>query len=128
MLEPLAALRKDDVRELARALGLPPQIADRIPFPGPALATRIVGEVTAERLDTVRAATAIVEEELGDTDAFQYLAVLLQDRATGIRDGRREFGQIVVVRCLDSRDARTATSVDLPWDQLHKICADHVDS
>lgn len=122
VLEPLAALRKDGVRKLARALGLPPQIADRIPFPGPALATRIVGEVTAERLETVRAATAIVEEELADTGAFQYLAVLLQDRATGIRDGRREFGQIVVIRCLHSRDARTATSVDLPWETLHRIC------
>ncbi len=122
VLEPLATLRKDGVRELARALGFSSQVADRIPFPGPALATRIVGEVTAERLETVRAATAIVEEELEDTEAFQYLAVLLQDRATGIRHGRREFGQIIVVRCLHSRDARTATSVDLPWDKLHKIC------
>jgi GMP synthase (glutamine-hydrolysing) len=122
VLEPLATLRKDGVRELARTLGFPPSLADRIPFPGPALATRIVGEVTAERLQTVRAATAIVEEELADTPAFQYMAVLLNDRATGIRDGRREFGQIVVVRCVDSVDARTATSVDLPWSKLHRIC------
>jgi GMP synthase (glutamine-hydrolysing) len=122
VLEPLATLRKDGVRELARALGFPPSLSERIPFPGPALATRIVGEVTAERLATVRAATAIVEEELQDTPAFQYMAVLLQDKATGIRHGRREFGQIVVVRCLDSVDARTATSVDLPWAKLHRIC------
>ena len=67
-------------------------------------------------------ATAIVEEELADTEAFQYLAVLLDDKATGIRAGRREFGQIVVVRCLHSVDARTATSVDLPWEKLHRIC------
>jgi GMP synthase (glutamine-hydrolysing) len=122
VLEPLATLRKDGVREVARVVGFPPKVADRIPFPGPALATRIVGEVTAERLQTVRQATAIVEEELSDTSAFQYMAVLLDDKATGIRDGRREFGQIVVVRCLNSVDARTATSVDLPWEKLHKIC------
>ena len=122
VLEPLATLRKDGVREVARALELPPSIAERIPFPGPALATRIVGEVTASRLETVRKATAIVEEELADTRAFQYMAVLLHDKATGIRGGRREFGQIVVVRCLNSVDARTATSIDLPWEKLHKIC------
>ena len=67
VLEPLATLRKDGVREVAKLLGLPPEITERIPFPGPALATRIVGEVTEERLATVRAATAIVEEELADT-------------------------------------------------------------
>jgi GMP synthase (glutamine-hydrolysing) len=122
VLEPLKTLRKDAVREVARVLGFPPELSERIPFPGPALATRIVGEVTAERLETVRKATVIVEEELADTGAFQYLAVLLNDKATGIRDGRREFGQIIVVRCLNSVDARTATSVDLPWEKLHKIC------
>jgi GMP synthase (glutamine-hydrolysing) len=122
VLEPLAMLRKDGVREVARTVGLPPEVAERIPFPGPGLATRIVGAVTAERLETVRRATAIVEEELADTGAFQYLAVLLNDKATGIRDGRREFGQIVVIRCLNSVDARTATSVDLPWEKLHRIC------
>jgi len=122
VLEPLAALRKDGVREVARLLDMPPEMCNRIPFPGPALAARIVGEVTEERLATVRAATAIVEEELGDSGAFQYMAVLLADKATGIRDGRREFGQIIVVRCLDSVDARTATAVELPWEKLHRIC------
>ena len=122
VLEPLKTLRKDGVREVAKILGLPKDITQRIPFPGPALATRIVGEVTEERLAVVRAATAIVEEELGDTGAFQYLAVLLNDRATGIQDGKREFGQIIVVRCLNSVDARVATPVDLPWEKLHRIC------
>jgi GMP synthase (glutamine-hydrolysing) len=121
VLEPLQTLRKDGVREVAKLLGLPPAIARRIPFPGPALATRIVGEVTEERLATVRAATAIVEEELADTGVFQYLAVLLGDKATGIRNGKREFGQIIVVRCVDSVDARTATAVELPWDKLRRI-------
>jgi GMP synthase (glutamine-hydrolysing) len=122
VLEPLKTLRKNSVRDVARVLGFPEEMAERIPFPGPALATRIVGEVTPDRLDTVRWATAIVEEELADTDAFQYMAVLLNDKATGIREGRREFGQIIVVRCLHSVDARTATSVDLPWEKLHAIC------
>jgi len=122
VLEPLATLRKNGVRELAQTLGLPAAITRRIPFPGPALATRIVGEVTPERLATVRAATAIVEEELADTQAFQYLAVLLEDKATGIRDGRREFGEIIVVRCLNSVDAREATAVELPWAKLTRIC------
>ena len=92
VLEPLAALRKDGVREVAKVLGCPAEVTERIPFPGPALATRIVGEVTEERLRTVRAATAIVEEELGRSGAFQYMAVLLADKATGIRAGTQDGG------------------------------------
>lgn len=122
VLEPLKTLRKDGVRAVAKALGMPDDMVHRIPFPGPALATRIVGEVTEERLATVRKATAIVEEELRSCGAFQYLAVLLNDRATGIRDGRREFGQIVVVRCIDSVDAREASATRLPWETLNRIC------
>ena len=121
VLEPLQTLRKDGVREVAKRLGLPPEIAKRIPFPGPALAARIVGEVTEERLATVRAATAIVEKDLASTGAFQYFAVLLNDRATGIRGGKREFGQIVVVRCIDSKDARKATVRRVPWPVLERI-------
>ncbi len=121
VLEPLCTLRKDGVREVAKIVGLPEEITKRIPFPGPALATRIVGEVTEERLDLIRLATAIVEEELQDSGAFQYLAVLLNDRATGIRDGQREFGHIIVVRCVNSVDARTATVVELAWDKLHRL-------
>jgi GMP synthase (glutamine-hydrolysing) len=122
VLEPLKTLRKDGVREVAKVLKLPAKITKRIPFPGPALATRIVGEVTEERLKTVRAATAIVEEELDRSRAFQYMAILLNDKATGIREGRREFGQIIVVRCIHSVDARTATPVEIPWKRLHRIC------
>ena len=122
VLEPLKTLRKDGVREVANLLGLPAEITQRMPFPGPALATRIVGEVTPERLKIVQAATAIVEEELVDSGAFQYLAVLLSDRATGIRDNKREFGQIIVVRCVESVDARTATATALSWDKLKQLC------
>lgn len=123
VIEPLKTLRKNDVRELAQHLGLPARFVKRIPFPGPALAARIVGEVTEQRLRTVRAATAIVEEELGDSGAFQYLAVLLNDKATGIRDNRREFGDIVVVRCIESVDARTASATRLAWEKLERICS-----
>ena len=122
VLEPLKTLRKDDVREVTKLLSLPAEITERIPFPGPALATRIVGEVTPERLKIVQAATAIVEEELVGSGAFQYLAVLLSDRATGIRNNKREFGQIIVVRCVESVDARTATATALSWDKLKQLC------
>lgn len=122
VVEPLKTLRKDDVRAVCEFLKLPAQITHRIPFPGPALAARIIGEVTHERLVTVRKATAIVEEELADIKAFQYLAVLLNDRATGIRNNKREFGQIIVVRCIESTDARRATATELPWKTLNRIC------
>jgi GMP synthase (glutamine-hydrolysing) len=121
VLEPLKNLRKDGVRAAAKLLGLPDAIVNRIPFPGPALAARIVGEVTEARLATVRAATAIVEEELASTGAFQYLAVLLNDYATGIRNNKREYGQIIVVRCIDSTDAREASARELSWAILHRL-------
>jgi GMP synthase (glutamine-hydrolysing) len=121
VIEPLKTLRKDGVRQVAKTLGLPAAIAQRIPFPGPALAARIVGEVTEDKLKTVRAATAIVERELGRTRAFQYFAVLLNDYATGIRNNHREFGQIIVVRCINSKDARKASVTRLPWQKLERI-------
>ena len=121
VLEPLKTLRKDGVREVAKFLDLPGEISERIPFPGPALAARIVGEVTPERLETVRTATTIVEQELADSGAFQYMAVLLNDRATGIRNNKREFGSIIVVRCIESTDARTATVTPLSWEKLNHI-------
>lgn len=122
VIEPLKTLRKDDVRRVCEVMGLPAEISRRIPFPGPALAARIVGEVTPERLETVRTATTIVEEELADSGAFQYMAVLLNDRATGVRDNKRQFGQIIVLRCLESTDARTATVTELSWEKLNRIC------
>jgi len=127
VLEPLKTLRKDGVREVAKLLGFSREMWNRIPFPGPALATRIVGEVTEERLSVVRRATTIVENELQDTGAFQYLAVLLSDKATGMRNNQREFGDIIVVRCIESVDARTATATELPWTKLNRICQAIVD-
>ena len=121
IIEPLVQLRKDGVRKVGKALGLPTGMFDRIPFPGPALAARIIGEVTQEGLDTVRKATSIVEELLGDTEAFQYMAILHEDRVTGITQGKREFGQQIEVRCWDSVDARTATPTKLSFDILDEL-------
>ncbi|MEJ5358398.1 MAG: ExsB family transcriptional regulator [Desulfobacterales bacterium] len=123
IVEPLVALRKDGVRKVARALGLPPEIHRRIPFPGPALAARVIGEATPERIETVRRATAVVEELLAGRRAFQYFAVLHEDRVTGLRRGRREFGQQIEIRCWDSTDARTAAPTRLPWATLEALAA-----
>jgi GMP synthase (glutamine-hydrolysing) len=121
ILEPLLPLRKDGVRKVGRALGLPAEVFARIPFPGPALAARVIGAVTPERIATVRAATAVVERLLEATAAFQYLAILHEDRVTGLRDGRREFGQQIEVRCWDSVDARVATPTALPFETLEQL-------
>ncbi|MDH7482283.1 MAG: ATP-binding protein [Armatimonadota bacterium] len=121
IIEPLIQLRKDGVRKLAEALGLPAKVYERIPFPGPALAARVIGEVTPERIETVRKATAIVERLLIETGAFQYMAILHEDKVTGIRDGKREFGQQIEIRCWDSVDARTATPTRLSFDILEKL-------
>ncbi len=121
ILEPLIQLRKDGVRKVGSALGLPPELFERIPFPGPALAARIIGEVTEERLHTIRKATVIVENALKETGAFQYMAILHKDRVTGMIDGRREFGQQIELRCWDSLDARTATPTKLSFEVLRGL-------
>ncbi len=124
ILEPLIALRKDGVRKLGEALGLPREMSSRIPFPGPALSARVIGEATPDRIETVRQATAIVERLLCDFGAFQYLAILHGDRVTGMRDGKREFGQQIEVRCWDSVDARQATPTRLPFEVLERVAAE----
>ena len=124
IIEPLIQLRKDSVRIVGKALGLPAELFERIPFPGPALAARVIGEVTPERIATVRKATAVVEELLKDTGAFQYMAILHEDRVTGMRDGKRHFGQQIEVRCWDSIDARTATPTPLSFEILEKVAGE----
>ncbi len=121
IIEPLIELRKDGVRKVGKALGLPPGMFGRIPFPGPALAARVIGEVTPERIETVRKATVIVEQLLGNTNAFQYMAILHEDRVTGMKDGKRDFGQQIEIRCWDSVDARTAEPTRLPFKVLKKL-------
>jgi GMP synthase (glutamine-hydrolysing) len=124
ILEPLIRLRKDGVRMVGRAVGLPGEVFDRIPFPGPALAARVIGEATPERVAMVRKATAVVERLLKGTGSFQYLAILHEDRVTGIREGKRDFGHQIEVRCWDSADARRATPTRLPFDTLEKLGAE----
>jgi len=126
ILEPLVQLRKDGVRKVGKALGLPPELFDRIPFPGPALAARVIGEVTPERIALVRKATAVVERLLKGTRAFQYLAILHEDRVTGMRDGKRDFGAQIEVRCWDSVDARTATPTRLSFEVLDTLAREIV--
>ncbi len=121
VLEPILALRKPAIRAVGRALGLPAELAQRPPFPGPALAARIVGEVTRERVAIVRRATAIVEACLEDSGAFQYLAILHEDRVTGVRDGKRDFGYQIEIRCWDSEDAVTALPTEVPFARLRTM-------
>jgi GMP synthase (glutamine-hydrolysing) len=124
IIEPLIQLRKDGVRKIGKALGLPSDLFERIPFPGPALAARVLGKVTPERIETVRKATAVVERLLKDTGVFQYMAILHEDRVTGMRDGKRDFGQQIEVRCWNSVDARTATPTRLSFEILEKLASE----
>jgi GMP synthase (glutamine-hydrolysing) len=121
ILEPLIQLRKDGVRKVGKALGLPIELFKRIPFPGPALSARVIGEATPQRIETVREATAIVERLLKGTKAFQYMAILHEDRVTGMRNGKRDFGQQIEIRCWDSVDARVATPTNLSFKTLRKL-------
>lgn len=129
VMEPLIELYKPGVREVAKALGLPESVYNRMPYCGPGLSARILGEVTPERAETLRKATAIVEDVLKDSGAFQYLAVLFKDMATGMtEDKKRRFGQIIAVRCVESKDATVASVTKLDWKTLEKlqqrICAE----
>jgi GMP synthase (glutamine-hydrolysing) len=121
VVEPVKDLFKPQVREVAKELGLPEMIYGRMPFPGPGLATRVVGEVTPERVSLVRRATQIVEEEIESLKPFQAFAVLLSDRGTGVEEGKRKFGEIVIVRSVESKDAMTAEPSEVPWEVLMKI-------
>jgi GMP synthase (glutamine-hydrolysing) len=124
IIEPLIQLRKDGVRKTGKALGLPSDLFERIPFPGPALAARVIGKVTPERIETVRKATVVVERLLEGTGAFQYMAILHEDRVTGMRAGMRDFGQQIEVRCWESVDARTATPTRLSFEILEKLASE----
>jgi GMP synthase (glutamine-hydrolysing) len=121
IMEPLRELFKPEVRMVGRELGLPKEVSERMPFPGPALSLRVLGEVTPERVAIVRKATEIVEEETNGLGTFQNFAVLHNDKATGIKKGERIYGNIVTVRIVDSVDAITAKARSVPYDILAKI-------
>lgn len=124
IIEPLIQLRKDGVRRVGGELGLPVELFERIPFPGPALAARVIGEVTPERVTTVKRATVVVERIFKNTGAFQYMAILHEDRVTGMRDGKRDFGQQIEIRCWDSVDARTAKPTRVSFDMLEQAASE----
>ncbi len=121
IVEPLREIYKHEVREVARSVDLPAEFSERPPFPGPGLATRTLGEVTPERVEIERRATTIVEEETSDIESFQSMAVLMNDKATGIRDDKRAYGNIIVVRLVKSEAAITAEAVNVPWAVLKRI-------
>ncbi|MGA9100364.1 MAG: glutamine-hydrolyzing GMP synthase, partial [Methanotrichaceae archaeon] len=120
LVEPLRELYKDEVRDVARALGLPLEISERMPYPGPGLAVRIVGEVTKEKLEVVRKANAIVEEEVMKFSPWQTFAAIL-GKATGVKGDNRVYGWVIAIRAVSSRDAMTADVMELPWDILRRI-------
>jgi GMP synthase (glutamine-hydrolysing) len=120
IIEPLRDLYKDEVRVVARALGLPAEISERMPYPGPGLSVRIVGEVTSEKLDVVRKANAIVEEEVVQFAPWQAFAAIL-GKATGVKGDNRVYGYVIGVRSVSSRDAMTADVMELPWEVLRRI-------
>jgi GMP synthase (glutamine-hydrolysing) len=126
LVEPLRTLFKDEVRRVGEELGLPAEIVWRQPFPGPGLAIRIVGEVTAERLAVLREADAIAREELSaaglDRDIWQCPVVLLADvRSVGVQGDGRTYGHPVVLRPVSSEDAMTADWTRVPYDVLARI-------
>ncbi|MFB7878091.1 MULTISPECIES: glutamine-hydrolyzing GMP synthase [unclassified Nocardia] len=126
LVEPLRLLFKDEVRAVGRELGLPEEIVARQPFPGPGLAIRIVGEVTADRLDLLRQADAIAREELTaadlDKQIWQCPVVLLADvRSVGVQGDGRTYGHPIVLRPVSSEDAMTADWTRLPYDVLERI-------
>jgi len=126
LVEPLRLLFKDEVRAVGRELGLPEEIVSRQPFPGPGLGIRIVGEVTAQRLDTLRRADSIAREELTaanlDNSIWQCPVVLLADvRSVGVQGDNRTYGHPIVLRPVSSEDAMTADWTRVPYDVLERI-------
>ena len=121
IIEPLKELYKPEVRMVARELGLPAEVSERMPFPGPALSIRVLGEVTPEKIEILKKATKIVEEETKDLDAFQRFAVLHSDKATGVKEGKRVYGNIITVRVIESKDAITAKAKQIPYEKLDRI-------
>ena len=120
IVEPLRELYKDEVREVARALDLEEVVSERMPFPGPGLSVRILGEVTEEKLEVAREATAVVEEELAAFDPWQAFAAVV-GKATGVKGDNRVHGWIVAVRSVESRDGMTARAQELEWETLQRI-------
>jgi GMP synthase (glutamine-hydrolysing) len=122
LLEPLRDLFKDEVRKLGRILELPAHVIERQPFPGPGLAVRIAGEVTKEHIAILKAADAIVRQEIESSpwvnELWQWFAILLPIRSVGVKGDDRSYGETIVIRCVKSIDAMTADWAHLPFELL----------
>jgi GMP synthase (glutamine-hydrolysing) len=121
VIEPLKQLYKDQVRLLARHVGLPPEFSERQPFPGPGLTVRILGEVNRQRAILLRKVTAIVEEELEHYKPSQYFAVLMNHPVTGVKGDERVLGEVIAIRAVSTKDFMTADIVEIPWEHLKNI-------
>ena len=125
VIEPLAGLFKDEVRALGRKLGLPAPLVERQPFPGPGLSVRVMGEVTADKLDVVRRADAVVREELDSCDPRpdQYFAVLTDTRSVGVKGDDRTYDPVIAVRAVTTDDFMTCAYTPLPHGVLNRIAS-----
>src|SRR5262249_47436200 len=125
LVEPLRELFKDEVRELGAELGLPRPVLWRQPFPGPGLAVRVLGEVTRARLDTLRGADAIIDEEIRAADLYdsiwQSFGVLLPVKSVGVMGDQRTYAETLCLRAVHSKDGMTADWVPLPYELLSTI-------
>ena len=123
LTEPLRNFYKDEVRKIGEVLGLPDKILNRQPFPGPGLAVRIIGEVTEEKLDILRKADKIIQEELKDIEGklWQAFAVFTGIKTTGVRGDNRAYGETIAIRAIEAQDAMSANFAKLPYELLDKI-------
>ena len=125
LVEPVKFLYKDEVRVVGKALGLPAEMVDRQPFPGPGLGVRCTGAITRDRLEALRESDAILREEFdkaGLTEkVWQFFTVVPDFRSTGVREGKRVFDWPVIIRAVNTVDAMTATVPEIDWAVLKKI-------
>lgn len=123
LVEPIKYLYKDEVRVVGKALGLPESMVMRQPFPGPGLGVRCVGAITKDRLNALKEADAIVREEIGKLKVkpWQYFCVIPDMKSTGIKDGKRYMGWAAVIRAVNTKDAVTAKSYEIPYKTLYTI-------
>ncbi|MCL2203700.1 MAG: glutamine-hydrolyzing GMP synthase [Defluviitaleaceae bacterium] len=121
LVEPLRTLCKDEVRQVGLELGMTNFMVFRQPFPGPGLAVRCLGEITAEKLDILRRADDIVTGALDELDIWQYFAILTGLRSVGIKNGKRVYGHVIAIRAVSSVNARTAEWFKIPYDILSRL-------